>query len=51
MERTIIKRRIEVFTADCPVCEETVTLVQSLACPSCEMRIERGAPRTNGGTK
>ncbi len=31
------KRRVEVFTAGCPICDETVTLVQSLACPSCEV--------------
>lgn len=31
------KRRIEVFTAGCPVCDKTVKLVKSLACPSCEV--------------
>ena len=31
------KRRIEVFTAGCPVCEETVKQVQDAACPSCEV--------------
>lgn len=39
MERTMNKRRVEVFTAGCPICEETVNRVQSLACPSCEVRI------------
>jgi hypothetical protein len=39
MERTTIKRRVEVFTAGCPVCEETVNLVRSLACPNCDVRI------------
>ncbi len=39
MDRTMIKRRVEVFTAGCPVCEETVNRVKSLACPSCEVRI------------
>jgi hypothetical protein len=34
-----ITRRVEVFTAGCPVCDETVNLVQSLACPSCDVRI------------
>ena len=33
------KRRVEVFTAGCPICEETVRLVNSLACPSCEVQI------------
>ena len=31
------KRRIEVFTAGCPVCEETVKQVQEAACSSCEV--------------
>lgn len=31
------KRRVEVFTAGCPLCEEAVALVQRLACPSCEV--------------
>ncbi len=33
------KRKIEVFTAGCPVCDKTVKLVKSLACPSCEIVI------------
>lgn len=33
------KRKIEVFSAGCPVCEETVTLVNRLACPSCEVEV------------
>jgi len=31
------KRRIEVFTAGCPACEETVKQVQEAACPSCDV--------------
>lgn len=31
------KRKIEVFSAGCPVCEETVGLVKKLSCPSCEV--------------
>ena len=31
------KRKIEVFSAGCSLCEETVRLVESLACPSCEV--------------
>jgi hypothetical protein len=34
-----IKRRVEVFTAGCPICEPTVRLVKSLACPACEVVI------------
>lgn len=30
------KRKIEVFSAGCPACEETVKLVNRVACPSCE---------------
>jgi len=33
------KRRIEIFTAGCAVCDEAVTLVRSIACPSCEIAI------------
>lgn len=33
------KRTIEVFTAGCPCCEDAVKLVQSIACPSCEVKI------------
>lgn len=32
-------RRVEVFTAGCPVCDETVKLVQSLSCASCEVTV------------
>ncbi len=31
------KRKVEVFTAGCPFCEETVRLVKKLSCPSCEV--------------
>ena len=33
------KRQIEVFSAGCPVCEDTVQLVNRLACPSCEVSV------------
>jgi len=33
------KRRVEVFTAGCPVCDEAVTLVKGLACVGCEVII------------
>jgi len=32
-------RQIEIFTADCPLCDETVQLVQELTCPSCEVSV------------
>lgn len=31
------KRKVEVFTAGCPLCEEAVNLVKELACPDCEV--------------
>lgn len=33
------KRKVEVFTAGCPVCDPTVKMVRELACPSCEVKI------------
>ncbi len=33
------KRRIEIFSAGCAVCDETVALVNKLACPSCEVDV------------
>ncbi len=33
------KRKIEVFSAGCPACEETVRLVNRIACPSCEVTL------------
>ena len=33
------KRRVEVFTAGCPVCNDTVQLVKKIACPSCEVSV------------
>lgn len=33
------KRKIELFSAGCPACDETVRLVNRLACPSCEVRV------------
>lgn len=33
------KRKIEVFSAGCPACEEAVQLVNRIACSSCEVSI------------
>jgi glutaredoxin 3 len=33
------KRRVEVFSAGCAVCKETIELVLKLACSSCEVEI------------
>ncbi|MFP5205725.1 MAG: thioredoxin family protein [Acidobacteriota bacterium] len=34
---TANKRKVEVFSAGCGVCDETVAFVRSLACGSCEV--------------
>lgn len=36
---TANKRNVEVFSAGCGVCDETVALVRSLACESCDVVI------------
>jgi hypothetical protein len=33
------KRRVEVFTAGCTVCEGLVKMVNELACPNCDVTI------------
>lgn len=33
------KRKIEIFSAGCPACDETVKLVNSLTCPSCDVAV------------
>lgn len=33
------KRKVEVFSAGCGVCDDTVKLVVSIACPSCEVTV------------
>lgn len=32
-------RKIEVFSAGCAVCEDTVALINRIACPSCEVEV------------
>ncbi len=32
-------RTIEIFSAGCPVCEETIQLVNRIACSSCEVSV------------
>ncbi len=36
---TTNKRKVEVFTAGCPACDEAFSLVKSLACDSCEVEV------------
>lgn len=33
------KRQIEIFSANCPVCQDTIDLVNRLACASCEISV------------
>ena len=33
------KRTIEVFSAGCPACSETVDLVNRVVCPSCDVSV------------
>lgn len=33
------KRTVEIFSAGCPACAETVALVNRIACPSCEVNV------------
>lgn len=33
------KRKVEVFSAGCPACEDVIALVQRLACPSCDVNV------------
>lgn len=33
------KRKIEVFSAGCPVCQETVEMVKRISCTSCEVNV------------
>ena len=35
----ITRRRIEVFSAGCLVCQETAELINTIACPSCEVSV------------
>jgi len=33
------KRQIEIYSAECPACEETIELVNRIACSSCEVSV------------
>jgi len=39
MRTMALKRKVEIFSAGCLVCEEVVALVNRVACPSCEVSI------------
>lgn len=33
------KRRVEVFSAGCPICAKSIAMVEQIACPSCEVSV------------
>lgn len=33
------KRKIEIFSAGCPACNEAIEIIKRIACPSCEVEI------------
>jgi hypothetical protein len=33
------KRTVEIFSAGCPACQEAISLINRVACPSCEVRV------------
>lgn len=37
---TVNKRKVEVFSAGCGVCDETIALVRELACDSCDVVVQ-----------
>lgn len=46
------KRRIEIFSAGCPVCRDTVAMVEGLACDSCEIVVlDMNDPEVAGRAK
>ena len=46
------KRKVEVFSAGCSVCDDAVNLVQSIACPSCEVEVlDMGDPNVASRAK
>jgi glutaredoxin len=33
------KRKVEIFSAGCPLCRDAVELVRRIGCPSCEVKV------------
>lgn len=33
------KRKIEIYSAGCPTCQESIQLIRAAACPSCEIEV------------
>jgi len=38
-EEEMAKRNVEVFSAGCGACQETIDLINNVACPSCEITV------------
>ena len=38
-DKVSAKRKVEIFSAGCGCCEETIKLVKSIACPSCDISV------------
>jgi glutaredoxin len=34
-----VNRKVEIFSAGCPACEQTIALVKRIACPSCDVEV------------
>ena len=46
------KRKIEVFSAGCSACQDTIALVNRVACPSCEVSVlDMNDPKVAGRAK
>ena len=46
------KRKIEVFSAGCSACQDTIALVSRVACPSCEVSVlDMNDPKVAGRAK
>jgi len=33
------QRQVEIFSAGCPICQDTINLVNQIACPSCTVSV------------
>ena len=33
------KRKVEIFSAGCPACEDAIALVRRIGCPSCDVTV------------
>jgi glutaredoxin 3 len=45
-------RKVEIFSAGCPLCDEAVDMVQRISCPSCEVTVlDMKDPEVASGAK